>query len=199
MESGAGTAASIDGDIREAQPAAGGGSGGGMPEPPADEGTEARADAGAPPASMAPESDGSEPDSSDNVYFACTNSRLLGCDYIYITAVDPERELCVQMTLDSCERYGDGPLQVDVPLSWRFASASVLVSGDECAAGEFYAASSSVIAATGSIDWNVDSQQPTDLVIDVTLEPSQTGTSGVPERLTIATRDLAGPLPECDG
>ena len=189
---GAGSAASIDDEILGNRPDA-------MQAPTNDEPEDAGAPdepVESPPLVTAPEA-GPEP--RPRVYYACTASRIIGCDYVYVTLQDSATDLCVQLTLDNCGTSSDRPLQVETPLGWRVASGSALANADECIPGEFYPASAPATDASGSIEWNLQTRAPTELVIDVTLELSSAGDGPVPASVSLSTSEFAGPLAECAG
>lgn len=137
---------------------------------------------------------GSPPQST--IYFACTESQLIGCDYIYVTARDFEADLCFQLTLENCGS-GARTLAVDTPLGWRLASGSVLAGTDDCAPGEFYSRSSPATGASGSITWDVEARPPADLVIDITLELALHPEVALPREASLSSGELTGPLAEC--
>jgi hypothetical protein len=95
---------------------------------------------------------------------------------------------CVQLTIDNCGSYSRQGLSVDVPLSWRLASGAVSSNLDECDLGVFYPSSSVAADASGSISWNEATRLPTELVLDVTLEPA----SSAPDQTSV---DIATPEP----
>ena len=130
-------------------------------------------------------------------YYACTDSRLVGCDYIHVTARDFEADLCLQLSLDNCGEAGERTLAVDTPLGWRLASGSALSGTDDCVAGEFYLKSAPATGASGDISWDIEARPPADLVVAVTLELSPSpDTPSLPTRVTLSS-ELAGPLPSC--
>lgn len=194
---GAGSAASTDAEVLGNRPSSVVGAE--TPEPGSNDVAESLPDAGSTAPDVGPQPDDDEPEADPapgTVYFACTESNLIGCDYIYVTAVRDEPELCVQLTLDDCEISGGRQLQVDVPRTWRLASASVRADASECEPAAFYADSTSVSSAGGSIDWNVETREPTALAIDLTLRPSRVG-ADAPAPITLQTSELLGPLGEC--
>lgn len=189
---GAGSAPSTDQDILpnrpvsgdttpdRSQPDAGSGQAGEDTEPPPNPPV---AEAGAP--IQAPD------------YYACTDSRLVGCDYIHVTARDFEADLCLQLTLDNCGEAGERTLAVDTPLGWRLASGSALAGTGDCVAGEFYLKSAPATGASGDVSWDIEARPPADLVVAVTLvlSPSPEMPS-LPTRVTLSG-ELVGPLPSC--
>lgn len=128
---------------------------------------------------------------------ACTVNQG-GCVTLFIAVADSEAESCVQLTLDDCGDTTRPGLSVDVPLAWRFGSGFVARLGDACVPQTpFVANNATIISATGSISWNDDTRQPSELVIDVTLQPSSSE-AGTPPAILIASRDLVEPLLECE-
>ncbi len=130
-------------------------------------------------------------------FTACAASGLAGCDYIYIAAQDARAKSCIQLALDNCPSYQRPGLPVDLPLSWRLGSASIGALGEQCLPQVYDPKSAPVVSAGGAISWNLESRQPSELVVDITLQlpaaadPAATG-------ITLATRDLVAPLPECE-
>jgi hypothetical protein len=163
----------------------------------ADAGAAAVGSANGPATSGSPTSE-SKPISSERSFAACTDSRDGGCDYIYITMQGDQAASCVQLTLDNCLSYSGPGLPVDLPLSWRLASGSIGVSSKSCVPGAYNADSLPVVGAKGSIDWNRKGQQPSELVIDVTLEPSALRGGEALSKIDITTQALSAPLRACE-
>jgi hypothetical protein len=128
---------------------------------------------------------------------ACTvNSQ--GCVTLFIAAADVEADSCIQLTLDDCGDTTRPGLAVDVPLAWRFGSGFVAKLGNTCEPQTpFVANNATIVRASGSIRWNEDTRQPSELVIDVTLQPSSSE-AGTPDPVRINSSDLVEPLLECD-
>jgi hypothetical protein len=128
---------------------------------------------------------------------ACTVAET-GCVRLYIAVADSEAESCLQLTLDDCNDTTRAGFDVDVPLSWRFGSGFVGKLGAECLPNTaFVATNTAIVSGTGSISWNEDTRQPSEIVIDVTLQPSNIAVDSDPIRLS--NSDLVEPLVECDG
>jgi hypothetical protein len=132
-------------------------------------------------------------------YYACTESQLVGCDYIHVTARDFEADLCVQLTLESCGGFGERQLAVSTPIGWRLASGSALSGTNDCVPGQFYLKSAPATDATGRITWDVEARVPTDLVIDVRLELSPSPEDPrLPDEVSLSSTDLLlEPLAPC--
>jgi hypothetical protein len=128
---------------------------------------------------------------------ACTEVRQ-GCLALFIAVADEEAESCIQLTLDDCGDTTRPGLSVDVPLAWRFGSGFVATLGSSCLPqARFVANNATIVSASGSISWNEDTRQPSELVIDVTLQPSSSE-AGTPAPISITSSDLVEPLLECD-
>jgi hypothetical protein len=151
-----------------AEPAAVGGASAEAPAPAASEGP-ASANAGAPvdPDSVAA--------SAGLTFEACTTTEGSyggNCDIIYVAVQQASPSRCVQLTIDNCGSYDSRGLPVDVPTSWRLASGSIGSNADECDLGVFDPEKAAVVGASGTISWNELTLDPTELAIELTLEPS---------------------------
>jgi hypothetical protein len=197
VPSGAGSASgSLDrpGDDDEAEPAE-------MPpsDQPADEPAAGNADAG-----LAPTPSGGDDDEGDDeddpptpgqTATACTDDGG-GCLLVNIAVSDPIEDSCIQLALDNCESSPQAGLRVTLPVSWRLGSASVSPSSDDCVPGAQFNPQDgrTIITASGSIDWNRDTRVPSEVVLDVTLQPA-----GTPlDPIRVANSDLVEPLIECE-
>lgn len=108
------------------------------------------------------------------------------CELIYVTVTQAEPGRCIQLTIDSCGTYGRQGLSADAPVMWRLAGGSISADSDPCEFGVFYSTSTSVADATGTIGWDESTPRPSELVFDLTLEPSG-GISGDAEPILLAT------------
>lgn len=97
------------------------------------------------------------------------------CASIYVTMQQSEPPQCVQLTIDNCGTYGRRTLTVDAPAQWQLTSGSIGTNPDDCELGDFNASNTVLIDATGTIEWDEAAAGPTDLVLELTLEPSRTG------------------------
>lgn len=168
-------------------------------EPTGDaDGDEVVPDAGA--AEQPGEDDVDEPPgsvASGQALAACTSQASSGdCLSINVAVTDADETSCIQLSLDNCGGYTRRGLPVTVPLEWRLGSASVARFDEECIPGEYDPASAIIIDASGSIGWNLDTPRPSDLVVDVTLQPASTAIDTSP--ITIASSTLSGVLPDCE-
>lgn len=102
---------------------------------------------------------------------------------------------CVQLSLDNCGGASRAGLPVTLPVSWRLGSAAVRRGAEECLPGAYDPTSGIIVDASGSIGWNLATREPSDLMVDVTLEPSSTALDPSPVAVSGA---VAGALPECD-
>jgi hypothetical protein len=156
------------------------------PEPPADGGEPA------PPEEAAV--DVNPPVPAGGALSACTKDGG-NCLVINVAVSDLANQSCIQLALDDCGIYGRGGLRVDVPLSWRVSSATVgKLNGDCTPSAEFDPDSASILRAEGAISWNQDTAVPSDLVIDLKLEPPAAAPVASP---TSVAGQLAGNVPEC--
>lgn len=148
-------------------------------------------DAGTPP--------GRPVSTSSQQFTACSDDASPSCDGIYITMQDRDADLCVQMSVQSCGSYNRPGLAVVTPLSWRLASASVTGSAADCDPRAFYLDSVPVVVGTGKMAWDETGVQPSQFVIDVTLQTSRAteASIGVPASVRVMTNDLVAPIGEC--
>jgi hypothetical protein len=125
---------------------------------------------------------------------ACTEDGG-NCLVINVAVSDRTNQSCIQLAIDDCGIYGRGQLRVDLPVAWRMSSASVgKLNGDCTPAAEFDPDSAIILKANGAISWNQETPQPSDLVLDVTLEPPAEALDPAP---TNVAGQLAGVVPEC--
>jgi hypothetical protein len=156
-------------------------------------------DGGSPPADG---DDGVAQDAPDPVgpgvaVAACTVTET-GCVRLFIAVADSSAETCLQLSIDDCNDTTRPGLAVDVPLSWRFASGFVGKLGDECTPKtRFVANDTTIVSGTGSISWNEDTRQPSEIVIDVTLQPAASAGDRTP--IDVSSSDLVDPVTECEG
>jgi hypothetical protein len=131
------------------------------------------------------------------VVSACTVTAM-GCVRLFIAAADVEADSCLQLSLDNCNDTTRAGFAVNLPLTWRFGSGFVSELGDECVPRtSFLTRDTAFVSATGSIDWNEDTRQPSQIVIDITLQPSSAALDSNPIRLS--NSDLVEPLVDCGG
>jgi hypothetical protein len=126
-------------------------------------------------AASAGAADGSEGQAAAQVFEACTsNGGSYGdnCDSIYVTVKQTSPARCIQLTIDNCGGYNRQGFAVDVPVSWRLASGSIGLDVDECELGVFYPERTGVADASGTISWNGSTRLPSEIVFELTLEPS---------------------------
>lgn len=118
------------------------------------------------------------------------------CETIYVTVTQATPGRCIQLTIDTCGTYGRQGLSADTPVTWRLAGGSISGAAEPCEFGVFYSSSSSVADASGSISWDETTPRPSQIVFDLTLEPSG-GVSGEAEPIPLATPEPLVPS-ECD-
>jgi len=169
------------------------------PRPPAEGPGEqqASADAGVRPAAPADDGDEEPPAPGAQTAVACAEDGG-NCFIVNIALSDAAADSCIQLSLDDCEGSAQAGLPVDLPVSWRLGAASVNRSADDCTPGKQFdpRTGSTIIDASGSIDWNVMTRVPSEVVIDVTLEPASTAVDRTPIRVT--NTDLVAQLGDCD-
>jgi hypothetical protein len=204
-----------DGPSREAPSGAGSAAGGldrpsddepaadDTPDPPVDTPASDNPAASAPDAGLSPaapagdDDDGELPASLGQSAVACTDDGG-DCLIVNIAVTDVDADSCIQLALDNCESSPQAGLRVSLPVSWRLGSASVNRSSDDCVPGAQFNPQngSTIINASGSIRWNLMTRAPSEMVLDVTLEPARSAIDATPVRIT--NSDLVDPLIECD-
>lgn len=135
--------------------------------------------------------------SSAQVFAACREARVSGCDYLHVTVQSTSPALCVQLTLDSCSEYGRGSgLKVDVPLTWQLGSGSVS-DAKVCDLLAFDPKSTPVDSASGRISWVQRGRAISSLAVDVTLGLSVAGGSSLPGKLELESTTPLASVPDC--
>jgi hypothetical protein len=165
------------------------------PDPPDDEPAAVDADAGLAPA--APADDGAEtPPANDGLSATACTDNGGGCLIMNIALSDASDGSCIQLALDNCESAPDAGLRVSLPVSWRLGSASVSPKSDDCVPGTQFdpQKGSTIVKASGSIKWNLTTRVPSEVVLDVTLEP---GSSAL-DPIVVANSDLVAQVVECE-
>jgi len=149
-------------------------------------------DAGAPDA--APPAPVDEPAPVAGELAACLGI-VVDCSTISVAVSDEERGVCVQLSIDNCGDTNRAGLPVDLPATWRLASASLGDLAEGCVPGTYDPDNVIIVDASGSISWNEETPRPTEFSIDVTLEPSPVAAD--PEPVSVSA-SLASALPDCE-
>jgi hypothetical protein len=125
---------------------------------------------------------------------ACAQDGGDNCLSLRLAVTDEANESCIRLSLDNCST--DRGLAVDgLPRAWRLASSSVGSLEDDCVPQSFDPDSVVIVETEGSISWNEELPRPSDLVVDVTLQPSLSALDTTP---VIVSATLAGSVPDCD-
>lgn len=138
-------------------------------------------------AGSAADASGSEAMGAGQAFQACaTTEGSYGgnCDIIYVTVKQTAPSRCVQLTIDNCGGYNSQGLPVDAPTSWRLASGSIGSDPSDCDLGVFDPEKAGVIDASGTITWNELTPAPSELALDLTLEPSSSARDSASVRVT---------------
>jgi hypothetical protein len=166
--------------------------------PPDDVPAAAEVDAGGSPGAPGGNADEDPPPVSvGQIAAGCTDNGA-GCLIVKIAVSDSDAGSCIQLVLDDCESSPQAGLPVDMPVSWRLGSAFVSRDSDECLPGAAFNPQngSTIVDASGTIAWNENTRVPSELVLDLTLEPSSSAPDSTPIRVT--NSDLVEQLLECD-
>jgi hypothetical protein len=122
---------------------------------------------------------------------ACTtNGGSYGdnCDTIYVAMTQASPARCVQLTIDNCGGYSRQGIGAHVPLSWRLSSGSIGSTVSPCELGVFYTDRTGVSDAEGTISWNESTRLPTEIVLELTLQPTSSA-------VDTTSLDIATPVP----
>jgi hypothetical protein len=171
-----------------------------MPTPPPAEADEVAEDGG--------DSAEAPPDESDadpapvaaqggQVFSACHETRLSGCDAIYVRMVKSAPDVCVQLVLDNCSENGRKGLPVVVPVAWRLASGSASTDS-ECDLRAYDPKSQPVLAASGTVNFAQQGHHISALEIEVQLSLDSTPESKVPAQIALATPAPLGDVVTCE-
>lgn len=128
---------------------------------------------------------------------ACAED-VSGCFIVNIAVSDQAGDSCVQLSLDDCENSAQPGLPVTLPVPWRLGAAFVTRSADGCVPGARFNAmnSTAIVGASGSIRWDLRTRLPSQVVLDLTLEPSRTALDQAP--ISLVNSDLVEQLSECE-
>lgn len=131
------------------------------------------------------------------VYSACRETRILGCDALYVRMLAAEPGLCVQLAMDNCSGNDQQALSVILPLSWRMSSGSV---GTDlaCDLREYDPKSQPVLSATGTIRWATRVRQISNLDIDVQLRVDPPAASDLPAQIALKTPAPLATVDACE-
>jgi len=159
------------------------------------------ADAGTPPADDgAPGGDNGDPLAGDPpggagpVLAACIEEGN-NCTVINIAVLDESAGSCVELVVDDCGTFTRAGLPVDIPVTWRLGSASVGDLEEGCVPAAYDPDSAIIVDGSGSISWNLDTRRPSDLVVDLSLEPASS--AGIDSPVGVAGT-FAGDIPDCE-
>lgn len=207
-----GAAVSSGDDPRSEAPTGAGSASGGLDRPEDDDvttpdGMEPSKPADEPAAGVSTDAgvDPADPDDDDDAPPSAARQAVVGCTengggclIFNIAVTDADTDSCIQLALDDCESSPQAGLRVDLPVSWRLGAASISRTSDNCVPGAPYnpMTTSAIVGASGSINWNEDTRAPSEVVLDVTLQPASTAFDTTPIRVT--NSDLLDTVLECD-
>jgi len=131
------------------------------------------------------------------VFSACQESRLLGCDVLYVRMLGSDPDLCVQLVMDNCNANARQALAVVLPLSWRLSSGSA--STDRaCDLRDYDPKSQPALTASGKITWSARGRVISGLDIDVSLNVESPPGSKVPAQIDVTTDSPIPSVDTCD-
>lgn len=132
------------------------------------------------------------------VFTACHETRVVGCDAVYVRMVKSAPDVCVQLVLDNCSENGRQGLPVVVPVSWRLASGSASTNRG-CDVHDYDPKSQPVLSASGKVTFAQEGRQISALQIDVQLSlDSATAESKVPAQIAVTTASPIADVGTCE-
>ncbi|MEO8178532.1 MAG: hypothetical protein ABI895_06840 [Deltaproteobacteria bacterium] len=131
------------------------------------------------------------------VFSACSETRLVGCDTVYIRMLATKPDLCVQLVMDNCSENDRLGLPVLIPLSWRLSSGSVS-AGRACDLREYDPKSQPALTASGKISWAQRGRQISELEIDIQLRVQPPPASQLPAEIVVATAEPIAAVAPCE-
>ena len=174
-----------------------------MPTPAPAEGDEPAdevGDEGADPTELPDESDEDPAPSAaqaGQLFSACQETSIAGCDSVYVRMVKSAPDVCVQLVLDDCGENGRQGLRVVVPISWRFVSGSA--STDRaCELRKYDPKSQPVLSASGKVSFAQQGRQVSALEVDVQLLLDSASEPTVPAQIAVATPSPITDIAPCE-
>jgi hypothetical protein len=132
------------------------------------------------------------------VFSACRETRVVGCNALYVRMLAAKPDLCVQLVLDDCSENARQGLSVVLPLGWRLSSGSA--STDlHCDLKEYDPKSQPALTSTGKISWTQRVRQISGLAIDVQLQLQPPPGSELPAQIGVKTAAPLATVDDCEG
>jgi hypothetical protein len=131
------------------------------------------------------------------VFSACEEARVVGCDAVYVRMLASDPDLCVQLVMDNCVQNARQALAVALPLSWRLSSGSASTNPG-CDLRDYDPKSQPALAASGKITWAERGRQISGLDIDISLSVESPPDSKVPAEIDVATDSPIATVEACD-
>jgi len=131
------------------------------------------------------------------VFSACQETRLLGCDVLYVRMLASDPDLCVQLVMDNCGSNARQALAVVLPLSWRLSSGSASTNRG-CDLRDYDPKSQPALTASGKITWAARGRVISGLNIDVSLNLESPPGSKVPAEIDVTTDSPIASVDSCD-
>jgi hypothetical protein len=120
------------------------------------------------------------------VFSACRETRVVGCDTLYVRMLATKPDLCVQLAMDNCDPNSRQGLPVTLPLSWRLSSGSA--SGNRgCDLRDYDPKSQPVLTARGKITWLQRVREISGVEIDIQLRVEPPPASELPAEIAVKT------------
>ncbi|HEU4581596.1 MAG TPA: hypothetical protein VFS67_25230 [Polyangiaceae bacterium] len=134
---------------------------------------------------------------ADQVFSACQETSLGGCDSVYVRMVKSAPDVCVQLVLDDCGESGRQGLQVVLPVAWRLVSGSASTNRS-CDVRAYDPKSQPVLSASGKVSFAQQGRQVSALEVDVQLLLGSGSESKVPAQITVETPSPIADVGTCE-
>jgi hypothetical protein len=131
------------------------------------------------------------------VFSACQETSVGGCDSVYVRMVKSAPDVCVQLVLDDCGESGRQGLQVALPIAWRLASGSASTNRG-CDVRDYDPKSQPVLSASGKVNFAQQGREVSALEIDVQLLLDAASESKVPAQIAVATPSPIADIGACE-
>jgi hypothetical protein len=131
------------------------------------------------------------------VFSACRETRVVGCDALYVRMLASHPDLCVQLAMDNCIVNDRQGLPVTLPLAWRMSSGSA--SGDRgCDLRDYDPKSEPVLTARGKITWAQRLREISGVEIDIQLRLEPPPASELPADIAVKTEVPIAVVEDCE-
>jgi hypothetical protein len=131
------------------------------------------------------------------VFSACYETRVVGCEVVYVRMVKAAPDICVQLVMDNCDENRRQGLPVMVPLSWRLTSSSASTDRG-CELRAYDPKSQPVLSASGTVNFAQQGREISALVMDVQLSLDSSSESKLPAQIAVTTPSPIEDIGTCE-